>query len=87
MLKILSSISKDQIIGKALYTLDENHIAEINLKAGEDIRKRTFADDIIYFLYKNYKYFIAFLILILLIRAKLHSKKRKRRKRKISKNK
>jgi D-alanyl-D-alanine carboxypeptidase (penicillin-binding protein 5/6) len=84
--KILSSLEKGEVIGKAIYTLNGEVLGEINIEAGRDIKRNYIIFNLpgMTFIYENRKVIVPvllFFILALTLINKRSKKKNKRRKR------
>lgn len=82
-IKILSSLKKGELLGRAIYTLNGENIGEVNIESGRDIKKRylIFYFPGMMFLYEN-RYvtlpIAALMIVLTLRRAEIKARKRKR---------
>lgn len=85
-IKILSSLEKGEIIGRAIYTLNGEVLTEINIEAGRDIKRNYWIFNLpgMMFIYENKKVIVPvllFLIVGIMLRNKVSRRKNKRRKR------
>lgn len=82
-IKILSSLKKSEVLGRAIYTLNDEVLREINIEAGRDIKRNHAIFNLpgMMFIYENRNVIVP-VLLFLMVCLTLHIiKSRKRRKR------
>ncbi len=85
--KILSSLKKGEVLGKVIYTLNDEMLGEINIEAGRDIKRNYAIFNLpgMMFIYKNRNVTVPVGLLLMVgltLRIVKSKKKKKRRRRK-----